>query len=214
MTVYIEYVFLQNALLDGVILYVSLLATRQTFRKRDIFLSACLGGMFAVLYPLLILPVGVAEVLKWTFGALLCLLAVKRIKTKTDKKKYLLTCGLFYLCTFFIGGGVLAVLPGESNVVIISLAALGFALALRMVIQKLYQKKQIHNFIYPCTLYQKGKSVQTAGFLDSGNTAQKNGLSVCFVAPDIFYELFKERIFEDRGQVQDEIRIKSLTGVQ
>ena len=37
-----------------------------------------------------------------------------------------------------------------------------------------------------------GKNIKVKGFYDSGNSAEKNGLPVCFVRPDICYDLWGE----------------------
>ena len=62
-----------------------------------------------------------------------------------------------------------------------------------------------------------GKNVAALGFFDSGNLAVKNGLPVCFVGADLFYEICgKEMLFEEKGmgQVRDEMQITTMTGIR
>ena len=54
------------------------------------------------------------------------------------------------------------------------------------------------------------------GFLDSGNMATKNGLPVCFVSPDLAYDIWGEELMyssaKDEGQVCDEMQIHTVNG--
>ena len=56
MVVYIEYVFLENFLYDGALLARSLFACKEKIRWGRLLVSAALGGVFALVYPLLELP--------------------------------------------------------------------------------------------------------------------------------------------------------------
>ena len=56
--------------------------------------------------------------------------------------------------------------------------------------------------------------MKTEGFFDSGNLAKKEGLPVCFVTPDIFFDLVGEYVLstKERGQVCDKMQIHTLSG--
>ena len=42
--------------------------------------------------------------------------------------------------------------------------------------------------------------------------ASKDGLPVCFLVPDVFYDIFGEEMLFCEGQVCDEIKIKTMSG--
>ena len=95
------------------------------------------------------------------------------------------------------------------------LVTVGFSLLTGIsvcLIEKMYQRKRLYRCIYDCRLFYKGNSVCVRGFLDTGNQAQKNGLPVCFVSPEILYDLKGEENWESEGQVCDEIKILTVGG--
>ena len=54
--------------------------------------------------------------------------------------------------------------------------------------------------------------MNAVGFYDSGNQATKNGLPVCFVSPDLIYDLFSAEVLEKTGQVYAEMSITTVNG--
>ncbi len=225
MEIYIEYAFLENFFFDGVLLSLSLFAAREKLCFWRIALSATLGGVFAILFPLLKLPVFAGTLLKTAVGMLLCMPLVKRLKTKKEWGRYALICVLFFSLSFLFGGSLLGIYTGFSVsgtgytaahapfwAVLLGFAGLSFLTL--FLVRKLYAKKAIAGRIYACRVENAGKRIQAEGFLDSGNLAQKNGLPVCFLSPDIFYELFGEEVLKGGGQVCDELAISTLGGVK
>ncbi len=213
MSVYIEYAFLWNFLLDGVLLRLSLLAIKRKKRGINIFLASLVGAAFAVVFPLLSLPSLLSTLLKTSVGCLLCLIAFGRVKSKKERGMYALNCAFFFSFTFAFGGAILA-LFGENphkGVILLSVAILT-ALSL-VFIEKLYKKRAVHALLYDCAIAYQGKSVNLAGFYDSGNLATCKGLPVCFLSPDVFYELWGEDMAlngADKGE--EEFAYSTLKG--
>ena len=82
------------------------------------------------------------------------------------------------------------------------LVVLGFAVlsALTLIlIRRLYEKRRVFQHIYTCEIRYKQRALSLLGYMDSGNLASKNGLPVCFLSPDVFYELFGEEILYENG---------------
>jgi hypothetical protein len=75
-----------------------------------------------------------------------------------------------------------------SWLVMVCFVCLSFAVI--VCIEKFYAKRAVNRFLYDCQLTYKDVKMQLKGFLDSGNLANKNGLPVCFISPEYFYELF------------------------
>ena len=105
MIVYWEYAFAENAFLDGLLLYLAEKCARIKVRVLKLLLSACLGGAFAVLYPLFSLPSWAGYMVKFLFGVVMALVAAegKRIKP------YLVMMCAFFALTFAFGGILTAV---------------------------------------------------------------------------------------------------------
>ena len=214
MTVYIEYAFLENFLLDGVLLVLAVTAARLQIRWWRICLSASCGATFAIVYPFLRLPTGLDTLLKLAIGGVLCFLVYGRIQSRKDWGRYALTCTLFFVVSFSFGGALVACSYGNTLqkapilAVFTAFAVLG-CIAL-LLIKKLYKRRKIYAYTYACEVTGLGKTVRAQGFLDSGNTAEKNGLLVCFLVPNLFYELYGDSLFTQGATEQ--IRVVTMSG--
>ena len=221
MTVYIEYAFLQNFFLDGALVWLSLKGSKTPVKGRRIALSALVGGVFAVLYPLLGLTKWLGLTLKISVGVLLCMLAFGRLKGKREWGRFATFTLLFFALSFAFGGAIspLAeyfkkewVKPLLTPICFVLLSA-----ASLLLFQKLYKKRALWRHIYECEIISGKKSVLALGFLDCGNMATKNGVPVCFLSPERAYELWGEEwLFHEKqeGQVCDEMQIFTVAGVK
>ena len=67
-------------------------------------------------------------------------------------------------------------------------------------IKKAYRKRAQERLLYPCEITaSNGKRASVKGFYDSGNSAEKNGLPVCFLSLDIVYDLFYDEWLYEKG---------------
>ena len=219
MEIYIEYALVENFLFDYALLYLAAKAANTQTKPWQICLSAGIGAIFAVIFPLLILPKILAYLLKFAVGFLMCLLLMKKLKTKNERGRYALTVIFFFIFSFGFGGVLLAITRDfikervPSAVVVV-----GFALLVAFsvyLIGKLYQKRAIYAYLYDCEMILQGKIRKTQGFWDSGNLAMKNNLPVCFVSPSLLYDvILEDLIVKGVGQVCDEMQIHTLGGIK
>ncbi len=215
MTVYIEYAFLENFLFDGVLLALALYAAGAPFSWGRLLFSALCGGAFALIFPLLRLPSLLLYFLKFAVGLLLPLLAYGRIKNKKEWGRYAFTAVFFLVITFFVGGALTALFTQLLPKIPTFAVAFGFcalAAAALFLIREFRKKRELNAFLYDCRIEYGEKSFWVRGFLDSGNTATKDCLPVCFLSPEYVYELFGEEILKGGGQVCDEMCISTLGG--
>ncbi len=221
MVVYVEYAFLENFLFDGALLCLSLVASKQRLRWRKILFSALFGAVFALIFPLLLLPNWLGFLLKILVGFLLCLFPFGRLKTRKEWGRYAMMASFFFAFTFSFGGALTGIYTSFSLVrmpnfsVVIGFCVLCFCAS--VFIFKIYEKKRVYSYIYPCKAFANGKKMDALGFFDSGNLAIKNGLPVCFIAPDFFYEMWGEKIMfseKETGQVRDEMQITTVSGIR
>ena len=210
MEIYIEYAFLENFFYDFILLCLAFLATkRKPYLGRTVF-SAVLGGLFALLFPLIGVYGVFFVLLKISVGMLLCMVAFGRLKTKKEWGRYALTTVFFFCFSFGFGGtllGVYGVLPQKIPSIAVFFGFLLLSAGAIWLIRRLYAQKRAFQGVYPCKITAGGRTIRADGFFDSGNIAQKNGIPVCFVSADLFYEIYK-----DGGQVCDEMRIHTLSG--
>ncbi|MBQ8685009.1 MAG: sigma-E processing peptidase SpoIIGA [Clostridia bacterium] len=208
MVVYVEYVLVENFLLDGMLLYLSLRATRVRPRRKSLFFSALCGSVFALLFPLAALP----DYLKLPFGFLLVLLCFPWKKGQNGWGKLFSVLAWFFALSFLFGG-VLTALHGVFSFALTPVFTLCgfFVLSLISIglIRKLYQKRAISKYLYDCVILAEDRRKSVLGYLDSGNLALKGDTPVCFLSPEVFYELFVEK---REGQVFDEMKITTVSG--
>ena len=175
MTVYIEYAFLENFLLDGALLWLASKGARTPITKGRWLLAALIGGIFAILYPLLRLTPFLGILLKISVGMLLCLFAVGRLYGKKAWGKYTLFAALFFVLSFFFGGAIGGIVQeGKGKYIkalVTPLAFLLLSIFSRCRFCKLYKKSAILRNVYTCVVTNGGKSVTAQGFYDSGNIA-------------------------------------------
>lgn len=227
MEIYIEYAFLENFIFDSVLLWLALKAAKVTVIKWRLVLSATLGAAFALIFPLLRLSRIYSIVLKLSFGFLLCFVLFPRLKTKKEWGMYAFTAFFFFAFSFGFGGSLLGVYGfslvskegGFATKQIPPIAVLlGFtilSLGTLYFVRRIYARRRILREVYDCCILKDEKRIKTKGFLDSGNLAYKDGIPVCFLSPDVVYELWGDELLldKDMGQVCDEMEITTVNGV-
>ena len=203
MEIYIEYALAENFCLDAMLLWLALKAGRQKISPVRLIVAAGIGAAFAVAFPLLDLGKTFAYILKFSVGILLCLIAVKG----KGIGRYALTAVLFFGFSFALGGGLLAVYSAFSvdyrigNGYVTERAPVGlviagcffFAVATISLAKRIYRRRTLFRFIYPCKITLGERTVKAEGFLDSGNRASERGIPVCFLSADLAYDLLGEK---------------------
>ncbi len=217
MEIYIEYALIENFLYDGLLLWLAYRAAKVETKAWKVCVSAGVGAVFAVIYPLLSLPLWLGTVCKVAVGCLLCLLPFPKLRARGQMKRYALTAVLFFAFSFGFGGALLGMYGplslGEkipSWLVLIGFACLSL-LGIYLV-KKLYRKRRVYGLCYPCRLWIENGAAEALGFYDSGNLATHQGVPVCFVCPAVLYDLVGDKIWKDGGQVCDEMTISTLGG--
>ena len=213
MVVYIEYALLFNAALDSLLMYLALKMSRVKVCFLRVLLSGVLGAVFAVLYPLLSLPAWLKQTLKWSVALCMCLIAFGKVTNKKQGGRYAFTVLSFLLCTFLFGGVLTGVWEGEGGYTpaFVTLGVLALGVAVSILIEKLWQKKKLNDFLLDCTLVNGEKRLEAVGYVDSGNFLRRGGVPVCFVSPSCMYELFGEDILLGNAPAE-EICVTTVTG--
>lgn len=202
MTVYIELAFLENFLLDALLLWLALLCTRQKVKVWRLCLASAVGATEAVVFPLIPFPVWAAYFIKFLGGALLAVIASSK-----GIKNCLLTVASFFALTFAYGGLLTAAysffnvkheegngyLVEQAPVALVLCGAIAFFVAAALGAKRFYRFQKLKRQIVPCVLCVGEKRLQWQGFLDSGNLLSFRGQPVCVISAAGVFALFGAR---------------------
>lgn len=197
MTVYIEYVVINNLIIDYFLLKASFHLSGIPVGRIRLFLCAFLGAGFALLYPLLSVNALLLSIIKIAFGLLMVLLCA-RFKSL---RVFVITSTIFFSYTFLVGGAIIGVynLFGLDYNNQITVAVIAFPVCLIInglskVVRYVYKRKDVESFIYDVEVSLDGVAVRCKGFMDTGNGLYdgKNPVIVCdkefakrFISPRI-----------------------------
>ena len=190
MIIYIEYVIIDNMVMNSLILVLSCMTLKEKVPKLRVFISALVGTLAAIVFTLVSVPGTVALLLKILLGMVMCLIAVKR-RTKKSLLSYYF---VFLAYTFVLGGCMLALLYlMEADVtdalavtyasgVPVGIIAGGAAVTVWLAaycIKRLYRIRLYRSRFVEAELTLQKKYTGKA-FVDSGNLLKYNGLPVFF----------------------------------
>ena len=201
MVVYIEYVIIDNVVIDSLLLSLVKKCFHRKRNKARIFFSSLFGAATACVFPLLSLPLAPAIALKLLCGFVMSLLSGRCESVRQYISDYL----LLLLLTFSFGGAVYAVchafgvsfdfLSGAYGGEVCLGGLLAFVYSLSRAVGKvalsLYRKKTVFPFLRDCEVVIGDMSFSVKGFIDSGNTLfdRKSGLPVILASPELSAKL-------------------------
>lgn len=181
MTIYIDIIFIENLLMNYIILFGTGLVLKEKMKSYKLIISSVVGAIYAIIAYLNIIPIYSNIIMKILLSVIMCYIAFDL----NNVKKMIKTLFLFYLVSFATGGLALAllylispsnikfnngVLVGTYPIQITIIAGfLGFC-----IIQYSFKvnKKmlQISDLICDLEINVCRKTIYTKAFIDSGNT--------------------------------------------
>ncbi len=183
MTVYIEYVFIDNFVIDLLLFMTAFKITGKPVSKARIVICSFSGAIFALLYPLITENVYFITAAKILFGLFLTFIAAKF----SSIKDYVSFTAVFLGLTFLTGGTVLGMFSllglDYSSEYSIGLMILPVFIAIRAInklIRFIYRRRDVAFLTVNAEIVCGDKSVQIKGFFDTGN-ALYDGLSPVIV---------------------------------
>ena len=183
MTVYIEYVLIDNLVIDYLLFSLTFaLLGRSGVRKR-LFLCSLLGATFALLYPLLLGDGIISVIGKVLF---ICLDALF-VDNFSKFKDYLLFLTVLLMVTFLTGGIILGALNilgikeySEVCVATVILPVFITTKIIRYMLKTLNNKRSVLSLQYEVDLSLKDILVKAVGFMDTGNLVFNGNSPVIF----------------------------------
>lgn len=192
MTVYIEYVLIDNVVIDYLLLKATFTLLKKEPKKGRLFVCAFLGGIIALCYPLLKLSPVLLTLLKIASG----LLIVLCVKSYKSVKEYFLFFLTFLFLTLSLGGiliGAFSILGIENySEVLIAVVFIPAYILLSIFIKGIkliLKRKTFYNFYFKCEIVFQDKKLEFTGFLDTGNGLYYKEEPIVVIGRRAFYKL-------------------------
>jgi hypothetical protein len=206
MVVWLELAFLENFLMDAAILYSACFLSKIPVHLSRVLLGATLGAVFALLTPFITLPSALGLLLRVAVGIGLCLVvSAGKVKNGGDR------VALNVLCFFFITvstAGLSYAFPSVSPP--LASASLAVVIVLFTLFSKaLYRRRALQTLVFACVVTRDKNKAKAQGYYDSGNRAEKYGVPVCFISPELFFRLTDGDIF---AEADEKLSVSTLNG--
>ena len=212
MTVYIEYVIINNVIIDYLMLKATFVLTGNPIRKRRLFLCAFLGGVIALIYPALEINQTILTLVKIMSGVLIVLLAGQY----KSVKNFYVNAIIFFFCTFLTGGVIMGVfnlfgIEAQSEFIVAGIV-IPVYLVLRFfgeVVKYFFKRKNVESLIYEVEISLNSKKLKVKGFLDTGNSLFDNGEPVIICDKHFAKKNFADQIVKMKFK---KIEVLTATG--
>lgn len=206
MGVYIEYVLIDNFVIDYLMIEATFATTGLRYSRVRLFLCAILGAVIALIYPLLQVHAVILTAVKILSGLLIILLANNYKKIKT----YYVNALIFFGYTFLTGGAIMGLFnifsihySTESSIALMFIPAYAVIRAVVGVVKHIYRQKDVMCAVRECEMTAFGITISARGFVDTGNAIFDEDSPVIFITKDLAMRFLS-------GKIKD-IKFKKLT---
>lgn len=213
MIVYVEYVFIDNLVIDYLIFKLTFYIVGVNYKKWQVILCSILGGAFALIYPLLSVNATLLSIIKVLFGIFLVSISAKY----KSLKEFYLTTILFFSLTFFMGGVVSGIFSlfnipiEETSIALMIIPCYAVSKLIFSLVGFFYKRKDVAPYIYVVELKIFNYSYKLRGFLDTGNGVYSKNCPVIFCERNLFNKLLKKATAENLKNIK-KINIQTVTG--
>ncbi len=173
MTVYVEYVLIDNFFIDLMLFNTAFKITGQKVSRLRLVLCSAFGAVFALFYPLITDNFYIITAAKILFGLFLTFLSAKF----SSAKEYASFTAVFLGLTFFTGGAIIGAFNlfgiEYSSEISIALMVLPVYILIRFItalIRYFYRAKDLSGLIVKTEIFFGGKCATVRGFFDTGNS--------------------------------------------
>lgn len=210
MTVYLDIVFLENILMNYIIIFATGVAVKEKLSKIRILISSVIGAIYTIIMYLNIIPIYSNFIMKLILSVVIVYIA---FKPKTFKK-LIKNLTIFYLVSFVFGGCVFALMyfiqpqlvQIRNGVFVgdypIKVALMGGAISL-IIIQISFKivktKLSKKDMIYQIGITINSKSIKIKALLDTGNLLKEpiTGLPVIVTEHTVLYSVLPNEILNN-----------------
>ena len=210
MTVYLDMIFLENLILDSILLYSTGLILKTKVKIKNILLASIVGSIYSVIYYYLNLNVLIDLIFKFFISTIMIYIAFRFRRIKELLRNII----CFYITSFIFGGGVFVfiqflnskklimingVLKGKNTIITIFFGTLITFIFIVLLLKLLKSKLTKKDLIYTIKITINKKEITTKAILDTGNFLKDpiTGVPVVIVEQDILKGIIDEQILQN-----------------
>ncbi len=185
---YIEYVFIENLIINYFILKLCHLANKEKSKLTILF--AFVGSFVATVMPFFAVTTQARIIIQIFTSIAMVLMAFKWKGVKYFFKNSL----LFFMITFVFGGAVMVFEQnfGQLNILWVLLILFILFILTRFFIKFVYKKKVVENFLTSVKICDGNNIIEEKGFFDSGNLLYDPITSkpIALITHEVFSKLY------------------------
>ena len=199
----VEFALIDNLVINFLILKISSLILKSDGRFLRLALASSFGAIFALLSPILALPIWLSVTYKILLGVVMTRIGLNPIGLRKNILSFVVFClttavmggacfGIIYLFSGEIQGSGVILFGGEIPVGVIIFVVSCVAFLIFRLIKYFSRRKLFDNFIFKTEIENKGKQVSFESYLDTGNKLYdpETNAPVMIVEYAVFSKLF------------------------
>lgn len=208
MTIYLDVIFLENIVINYIMLYVTGIISKAQIKQKRIFLGALIGAIYSIIYYLFRLKIYSSFIIKIILSIVIIYVAFNSSNLKELLKKVL----LFYLSSFVFGGAAIAIIymVNSQNItiqngvlvgsytlrtVLIGIVVAYFTIILAFKIIKISKKDLICEIVVTLN----NKEINSKALIDTGNLLKEpiTNLPVIVMEHTLLYDILPKEILNN-----------------
>ena len=214
MIIYLDVIFLENIVINYIILYITGLISKSIIKQKKILLGAAIGATYSIIYYLLKLKIYSCFIIKIILSIVIIYIAFNSNNFKELFKKVL----LFYLTSFVFGGAAIAtiymansqnitilngVLVGNYTVktILIGIVVAYFTIIIAFKIIKTKISKK--DLLCDISITLNNKEIKTKAMIDTGNLLKEpiTKLPVIVMEHTLLYDVIPKEILDNINEL-------------
>lgn len=212
MTIYLDVIFLENIVINYIMLYVTGIISKAQIKQKRLFLGALIGAIYSIIYYLFRLKIYSSFIIKIILSILIIYVAFNSNSFKDLLKKVL----LFYLTSFVFGGSAIAIIymVNSQNItiqngvlvgsytlrtILIGIVVAYFTIILAFKIIKISKK----DLICEIEVTLNNKEIKTKALIDTGNLLKEpiTNLPVIVMEHTLLYDILPKEILNNVEEI-------------
>ena len=210
MTVYIEYVLIDNFVIDYFLLSAAFTITGKREKVLYRIIAAATGAIAALIYPLFSDMSVLSIILKIATG----LTVVFAAGRYSSIKEYYVNAAVFFALTFALGGAVIGVFSifnldysSETSIAFMAIPAYTIVKTIKSIVKYFFIRAVEEKNCYDCEITLNQTTVKLKGFMDTGNSLYDGDSPVVVCGEKVAL-----KIIGDRFPKIKHIKIKTAIG--